>query len=350
MQNSVPFVRKSIKIRIFALEIALMKQNMSKRKRITSLFAVVVILLLSAVAVGSCYMMNYSLSNPLDKRTTAQQRVEQLRERCPWINAWVDSIYQYKAIRDTFIIMKNGERQHALFLRSAQHTNRTVVVVHGYKVRAEGMLHIAFLYHHDLGWNVLLPDLHGHGLSDGENVQMGWKDRYDVLRWSQVANFLFADSTGHTQQVLHGISMGAATVMAVSGENTPYYIKGFVEDCGYGNVWDEFAWQLKEQFSLPAFPLMYSTSWLCKMRNGWSFEEAQQIDQVRKCKKPMLFIHGDKDDFVPTSFVYPLYQAKSGKKDLLIAKGSKHAVAYSDHRAEYTEKVKTFVYQMVGVR
>lgn len=327
-----------------------MSQNMSKRKHLTSLFAVVVTLLLIAVAGGSCYMMNYSLANPADKRIAAQKRVEQVCERCPWIKTWADSIYKSKALRDTFIIKDNGERQHALFLRSAQHTNRTAVVVHGYKGRAEGMLHIAFLYHHDLGWNVLLPDLHGHGRSDGEDVQMGWKDRFDVLRWTKVADSLFADSTGHTQQVLHGISMGAATVMAVSGENIPYYIKGFVEDCGYSNVWDELAWQLKEQFALPAFPLMYSTSWLCNMRYGWSFEEAQQIEQVRKCKKPMLFIHGDNDDFVPTSFVYPLYQAKKGKKELYIAKGSKHTVAYDEHRGEYTEKVKTFVYQTAGVR
>lgn len=322
---------------------------MSKRKCIISLVAFVVLLLLIIVMGGSYYMLDYSLANPKYKRIIAQERVDKLRERCPWINSWIDSIYSNKVLCDTFIVMENGERQHALFLSAAQQTNRTAVIVHGYKVRAEGMLHIAYLYHHDLGWNVLLPDLHGHGRSDGEDVQMGWKDRYDVLRWSQVADSIFADSTGHTQQLLHGISMGAATIMAVSGEDTPYYIKGFIEDCGYSNVWDELAWQLKEQFSLPAFPLMYSTSWLCKIRNGWSFEEAQQIEQVRKCKKPMLFIHGDKDNFVPTAFVYSLYQAKSDTKDIFIAKGSKHTMAYPEHRAEYTTKVKNFINKTMGI-
>ena len=148
----------------------------------------------------------------------------------------------------------------------------------------------------------------------------------------------------HTQQVIHGISMGAATVMAVSGEHTPDYVKCFVEDCGYTGVWDEFAAQLKAQFHLPSFPLMNTTSWLCRIKYGWSFAEARQIDQVASSTKPMLFIHGDRDDFVPSWMVRPLYDAKRyGRKALFIAKGSEHAMAYRDHHEEYTREVKDFI-------
>ena len=226
--------------------------------------------------------------------------------------------------------------------------------MHGYKVRAEGMLHIAYLYNHDMRYNVLLPDLYGHGESEGDHIQMGWKDRWDVVRWSEVADEIFSKSRGamqnmslkdtHTQQVLHGISMGAATVMAVSGEKTPDYVKCFVEDCGYSSVWDEFAAQLKDQFGLPSFPLMNTTSRLCQLKYGWSFAEAQQIEQVRKSTKPMLFIHGDKDDFVPYRMLLPLYEAKTkGKKAIFIAKGSIHAMAYRDQHEEYTKVVKEFL-------
>lgn len=183
---------------------------------------------------------------------------------------------------------------------------------------------------------------------------MGWKDRWDVVRWSEVADEIFSKSRGamqnmslkdtHTQQVLHGISMGAATVMAVSGEKTPDYVKCFVEDCGYSSVWDEFAAQLKDQFGLPSFPLMNTTSRLCQLKYGWSFAEAQQIEQVRKSTKPMLFIHGDKDDFVPYRMLQPLYEAKTkGKKAIFIAKGSIHAMAYRDQHEEYTKVVKEFL-------
>lgn len=130
--------------------------------------------------------------------------------------------------------------------------------------------------------------------------------------------------------------------MKVSGEYLPAYVKCFVEDCGYTSVWDEFDGQLDEQFGLPAFPLMWTTSALCKARYGWSFGEASPLNQVKKCHRPMLFIHGSSDTFVPTRMVYPLYKAKPEPKELWIVKGAEHARSYTEHTAEYTARVKAF--------
>ena len=102
----------------------------------------------------------------------------------------------------------------------------------------------------------------------------------------------------------------------------------FIDNCGYTSVWDEFAGELKNQFGLSEFPLMFTTSLLCKLRYGWSFGEASAIDQVRKCQHPILSIHGDSDTFVPTEMVRRLYEAKAGKKQLWIAEGAEHAQSY----------------------
>ena len=330
-----------------------MKRN-HRNKKIGWGIAAALLLFIVIIGGGSIYMLNYSLGYSPQQRKTAEEQRNRIRKECPWTVAWMDSVYQNHAVKDTFVVMPSGYKAHAIFLYAPKPTTNTAVLVHGYKVRAEGMLHIAYLYNHDMGYNVLLPDLYGHGESEGDHIQMGWKDCWDVIRWSEVADDIFSkrmDSLGikkrdavRTRQVLHGISMGAATVMAVSGEKTPDYVKCFIEDCGYTSVWDEFAAQLKDQFGLPSFPLMNTTSELCKLRYGWSFAEAQQIEQVRKSTKPMLFIHGDKDDFVPYRMLQPLYAAKTkGKKAIFIAKGSIHAMAYRDHHEEYTEKVKEFV-------
>lgn len=298
------------------------------------------LLLAVGLYAASNYMIHYALGYDVSDRRTAEALREEVRTDCPWTAAWMDSIYQNRCIKDTFVVMPSGYKAHALYLHAPQPTRNTTVVVHGYKMRAEGMLHIAYLYHHDMAYNVLLPDLYGHGESEGDHIQMGWNDRWDVLRWSAVADGIFK----HTRQVIHGISMGAATTMAVSGEKTPNYVRCFVEDCGFTSVWDEFAAQLKAQFGLPSFPLMNATSALCRHRYGWSFAEAQQMEQVRRSTKPMLFIHGDKDDYVPYSMLHPLYEAKTwGRKAIFVAKGSVHATAYRDHHEEYTQAVKAFV-------
>ena len=91
------------------------------------------------------------------------------------------------------------------------------------------MLPIASIYER-MGYNILLPDLHAHGLSDGNDIQMGWKDRKDIIRWIYVARGMFRSTKYQPRMVLHGVSMGAATVMNVSGENLPDGICCFVED------------------------------------------------------------------------------------------------------------------------
>ncbi|MCF0174944.1 MAG: alpha/beta hydrolase, partial [Bacteroidales bacterium] len=73
------------------------------------------------------------------------------------------------------------------------------------------------------------------------------------------------------------------------------------------------------------------------------FKEASPLSAVAKCTKPMLFIHGDADDFVPFYMLQPLYEAKPEPKDLYVAAGSEHAKSYKDHPDEYTTKVVNFV-------
>ncbi|MBR5613393.1 MAG: alpha/beta hydrolase, partial [Bacteroidaceae bacterium] len=219
-------------------------------------------------------------------------------------------------------------------------TSKTAVIVHGYTDNAIRMMMIGYLYNRSLGYNILLPDLRNSGLSGGEAFQMGWFDRKDVLQWMDVAHHIYGDST---QMVVHGISMGGATTMMVSGEELPDYVKCFVDDCGYTSVWDQFKKELKEDFGLPAFPLMHTTSLLCDWVYDWNFREASALEQVKKCHLPMLFIHGEKDEYVPTRMVYELYNAKTEPKELWVVPNADHATSYKLNKEIYTQKVKQFI-------
>lgn len=310
-----------------------------KKRLIYSLVALLVVFA-AATTYGSFYLVDYALkSAPESHRKNWGKAMDWYPELKPWL----DSIKTEGAWSDTFAIMPDGLRAHAVCIKSRKAEGRTAVVVHGYTNNSIDMLHIARIYNKEMYYNVVLPDLHGHGLSQGDDIQMGWFDRLDVLKWIDLAPKMFSTVADSMRLVVHGISMGAATTMCVSGEHTPDYVKCFVEDCGYTSAWDEFAHELRGRFSLPEFPLLYTASWLTQAKYGWSFKEASPLKQVAKCKKPMFFIHGDKDTFVPTWMVYPLYEAKPQPKQLWIAPGSEHAFAYRDHREEYIKKVEAFV-------
>ena len=290
-----------------------------KKKKVLIGSGIVLILLIASLIGGSLYMLDFSL-RPVNRGKDMEGSMAYMRQTYPHIVPWIDSLNQCRALRDTFITAPDGIRMHAFYVRAPRPTAHTAVIVHGYTDNATRMFHIGYLYNRSLGYNILLPDLRYTGLTEGDAIQMGWLDRKDVIQW-----------------------INTATTMMVSGEKLPDYIRCFVEDCGYTSVWDQFEKELKGVFHLPAFPLLYVTEWICQLQNGWNFHEASALNQVKKCRKPMLFIHGDKDDFVPTWMVYRLYEAKPHPKALWVVPGVDHAHSYRDYPEEYTGKVREFV-------
>lgn len=301
--------------------------------------AVLLGLLAAGTAGGAFYLLDYSLKPVTDSRDTAAVWARR-DSTFPGLRDWRDRLKAEGRWHDTVIQSPDGTPLHAYYLTAARPTRHTAIVVHGYGDCAVVMMHLARMYERDLHANVLLPDLRNAGHSGGDHIQMGWFDRLDVKQWTKTAPQMFGDTLS---VIVHGHSMGAATTMMLSGEpDVPAYVKGYVEDCGYTSVDDEFSKEITERFGLPRWPLVPLASALCKMRYGWSFTEASALEQVRKCTRPMLFIHGTADDFVPTRMVHPLYAAHRGPKQGWLAPGAAHADSYRKYPREYTRRVKTF--------
>lgn len=231
-------------------------------------------------------------------------------------------------------------RLFAYYLPAKKPTKNTVILAHGYSGDAFIMSEFARLYHDKYNMNILLPDARGHGKSEGHYIGFGWHERLDCLDWiQQVLTQLGADST----VLLHGVSMGAATVMMTSGEELPSQVKAIVADCGYTSAKDELSYQLKRMYHLPAFPILTLTSGLTKLRAGYTFSEASALRQVKKANVPILFVHGEEDAFVPTDMVYQLYEACQSEKALLIVPKAGHGVAHRTDPAIYQEKLTQFI-------
>ena len=226
---------------------------------------------------------------------------------------------------------------HAYKVLNQNDSNKWVITVHGYTSEGINMSSYAKKYY-DIGYNVLIPDLRSHGLSEGDYIGMGWDDRLDIIDWINT----ILEYNPNAEIVLHGVSMGAATVSMVSGEDLPSNVKAIVADCGYTSVWDEFAYQLDDLFSLPEFPILNVSSLVAKVRAGYFLGEASTLKQVAKSKTPILFIHGDEDDFVPYYMMEELYNATSSEKEMLTIKNAGHAKASEVDPETYWTTVSNF--------
>ena len=67
------------------------------------------------------------------------------------------------------------------------------------------------------------------------------------------------------------------------------------------------------------------------------------IEAVKKSKLPIIFIHGDADDFVPTAMSVELYEASAAEhKKLVLIEGAGHAVAFPKNEEAYITALREF--------
>lgn len=231
------------------------------------------------------------------------------------------------------------------YIVEKEESNKWAILVHGYTGRAMQMSYQAERFY-NMGFNVLFPNLRGHGDSEGNYIGMGWDDRRDIISWIRYIN----ENYKNNQIILYGVSMGAATVMMTSGEkDLPSNVKAIIEDCGYTSIKDEFEYQLKTVFNLPSFPIINMASMVTKLKAGYFLGEGDAIKQVKKSITPIMFIHGDADTFVPYYMLDQLYNAANCEKEKLVIKGAIHARASAVGGELYWNRIEKFLEKYVEV-
>ena len=292
---------------------------------------IIVFLIILAVIVGISFKLyDYALNPKSSKEGIFNpNNSNNQREEDIWI-------YNYDKKEYVYINSFDNLKLHGYKIKN--NSSKWAITVHGYTNNAEYMSPYAYKYY-TLGYNLLMPDLRGHGKSEGNYIGMGWHDRLDILKWIE---FILKEDK-EAEILLHGVSMGAATVMMVSGEDLPPNVKVIIEDCGYTSAKEQLAYNLKTMFKLPSFPILNFCSLITKIKDNYFISEASAIKQLQKAKVPILFIHGDKDKFVPFYMLDKLYNACSSKKDKLIIKDVGHAKSESLKSDLYWNKVEDFI-------
>ena len=101
----------------------------------------------------------------------------------------------------------------ALCLKTKNFPIKLFICVHGFTGSGKkDFASLARTYYLN-GYNVLLVDNRRHGQSEGKYVGFGVLDRLDLRNWVKYVINRFGSNV---QIFLHGISMGAATVLMAS--------------------------------------------------------------------------------------------------------------------------------------
>ncbi|NEG55487.1 alpha/beta hydrolase [Bifidobacterium platyrrhinorum] len=218
------------------------------------------------------------------------------------------------------------------------------ISLHGYSGGPKDMAKYAHRFAR-MGFTVLVPAQRAHEPSGGRYIGMGWLERGDLLGWIS----LIVASDPDARILLHGVSMGAATVMMTTGDpSLPRNVEAAIEDCGYTSVWDQFLFNAKGMYHLPyrwmGGPVVRCMSASCRRAAGYGFREATCLPSLRRTIIPMMFIHGDADTFVDPAFLDRNVAAcASIDREVLVVPGATHAMAASTDPVLYWRRVTAFV-------
>ncbi|MEG1519819.1 MAG: alpha/beta hydrolase [Clostridia bacterium] len=248
-------------------------------------------------------------------------------EKLPKESFNVDSIYGYKLYGEMY--------------RNKIHTNKTVVIMHGYGGNYILSLKYAKMFL-EFGFNVVVFDNTNCGRSGGNLTYMGVHEIDDLGVIVAKAREL----TGENAVIgLHGESMGSATSMAYLSRDDK--IAFMIEDCGFTTLSEEVTFMMSKTYHLWRHPYVILASLIAKLRFGFFFKDFSPIALMRENggyeNVPMMFVHGKVDTVVPFEMMQKLYDAKRGYKKKVVFEYAQHARSILYYREEYIKATKDFL-------
>lgn len=213
---------------------------------------------------------------------------------------------------------------------------RIVILCHGLGCGKYNSIKYAQMFL-KLGFTVLAYDQRNHGQSGKAYTSMGYYEKFDLKK---VVDWCFNQFGENIKIVTHGESMGAATVLMhleIDGR-----VSCTIADCAYSDLYLLLRHQLKTYYHLPCFLIPF-VSCITYLRAGFWYYDVSPIKAVNRIKIPVLFIHGKRDNFVPTDMSRQMYDCKEKNKAIYLVAKARHAQSYCVNREGYQRRVEDFL-------
>lgn len=236
-----------------------------------------------------------------------------------------------------YIVSDSGFRLTGYLFKAKQESKTYLFGAHGYRSYGKKEFAGVAQYYLAKGINVFLPDHVASGESEGTRCTFSYHEVRDCFKWLDYLTDNFGEDI---KIILHGVSMGSATVMTMGGkEELPENVRMIVADCGFTTAKALFESKLTSM-GVPPKALIEGVDIAHKRIQGCSFDELCPVEYIRNVTLPILFVHGAEDNLVPASMAQELYDAcPSEHKDILIVEGADHAQAYMFGKQEFEARL-----------
>lgn len=174
--------------------------------------------------------------------------------------------------------------------------------------------------------------------SEGKVITFGINESRDCHTWLE---FMLRRFGPDVKIYLTGISMGAATVMIAAGRELPENVVGVLADCGYNSPKDIIKKVIKDMKLPPdlSYPFVRLAA---RIFGHFDLEEDSPMEALKRCKVPVIFFHGDADDYVPCWMSQVNYGCCAAPKKLVIVPHAGHGLSCMLDRPGYMNALREF--------
>ena len=222
-----------------------------------------------------------------------------------------------------------------------------VIAVHGFHSGGlRDMGRFADMYSRN-GFDYLIISQRSHFDSEGEYLTFGAKESFDILDWADIVRKIYAPDI---PIILHGVSMGAATVLIAAGihdnlvDNSKPNIICCIADSPYDDIIGQIEYLLGEKSNITKKIAIGLFKANMRLRAKANASDASPITSMSHIKLPIMFVHGKDDRYVLPDNSLRLYEVcKSEIKELLIVEEAGHVCSYVVQPDEYEKTFSSFV-------
>lgn len=326
--------------------ISVCRQSTQTRRQHTMVFIVlgiILLVLMLAVLIGSyiVYRMTFGRN---DKRIGTPEEFPDTPFYTPYAEVMTKNIKAFLEIpyEDVYTTSFDGLKLHAKFYEGEK-DKPVLIFFHGYRSNAtrdgSGIHSIGNVK----GINILVVTQRAHNESEGKTITFGIHESRDCLSWIDYVKERFGEDK---KVILWGISMGASTVLTAAGRDLPENVLGIGADCGYSSAKDILRCVIKGM-KIPVGPSYWLVKLGARIYGGFDVEATSPLEAMKKVKVPVLFIHGEADDFVPCDMTHQNYEACVSDKSLVLVKEAGHGMSYYVDMKKTEEGVYAFLDKII---